>query len=47
MVKVPGFVANWETCSLIHVLFRGLVPDWLSWMFDRWMSRAANMVHGM
>ena len=47
MVKALGFMANWETCLLIHVLFGGLVLDQLSWMFDRWMSGAASIVHSM
>ena len=45
MVEALGFMANWEICPLVHVLFRGPVPDWLSWMFDRQMSGATNIVH--
>ena len=47
MVETHGFVANWESRPLVHVLSGGPVPDRQSWTFDRWMGGTAKLVHGM
>ena len=46
MFERNGFVANWESRLLVHVLSGGPVPDRLSWTFDRRMSGTAKLVHG-